>query len=883
MAVSFYPLESSAPAGSDFTRNSTAYFRPNAGTMLTAAGINVPVFEYDAALGGSAYVSEPEAQNLATAPENFVDAAWVHEQAGPDVSVDADIGIAPTEKAKADRLNFLTASSDTGLSQIIAPAGGALMVSLYIQQDSAPHDFRLRRPDTDVGAVDGVATPTWQRVSMLQEVSAALEGVYLRRNAGNGGALRLWGAHAHTPRAAKLLSYHPTIRRGDSFRVPNAALDGAQGTVGFEWQPGFDAASERNEAGWANDPLAESTLMSFHEDGLRLAWASDVADPVEPHLRLYNDGAVVAAFYTRHVLGDRLRVRVHFGGSESRAHLEVNGVLIKASVDWVEFVPPQYTYVGCLPTGGQCYARYRRLSMDTERLTPVERFASLGDDLSIEPYVASSKSWNRRAGELLEPVSKQILVAGVAGDEFADMLARVQDDIVDQGVDTCVILGGHHDLIEDATLVEMQSDAQDIFDALAAAGIRVVVGTITPFKAHADWTAGREAVRVGFNAWLGAGALNVDLLVDTAAVVADGGDPELLAAAYDSGDGLRFNDAGGTAIANAIIGAASPPTGIDNPSFEIPGTSSGLAEGWSFTRVATVEEFAAFDTTSSAVEDFGSEWRLPNTWGPYENEFSLFSFRDESDLESAEFLGLAREDFEFGWDNDAGFIDDLDAVSTQAFSVDTTPAEDVEDYEEEWDNNETSRGALEDFIDSDTDAPFTIVLNSNDQIRVDRLPTGSAVFTATLAAGAYATTAAMAVQLQSAIDAAIAGFGGAPGDIVVEVGPSGYVRIRTVNTDQIRFRELASRSAWASLGFEDHPLADQLWHFRPREGYVLEAAGFDPGDPEDVEDYEEQWRDNEYAIFAFVDITHLVAASFDVGVPELFEDFQEEWTLALTL
>ena len=54
------------------------------------------------------------------------------------------------------------------------------------------------------------------------------------------------------------------------------------------------------------------------------------------------------------------------------------------------------------------------------------------------------------------------------------------------------------------------------------------------------------------------------------------------------------------------------------------------------------------------------------------------------------------------------------------------------------------------------------------------------------------------------------------------------------------------------------------------------VAAFDLIAPEGVEDYEEEWADNEAAVADLTGGT-TVAASFDVGIPQGFEDFEEEW------
>jgi len=53
-------------------------------------------------------------------------------------------------------------------------------------------------------------------------------------------------------------------------------------------------------------------------------------------------------------------------------------------------------------------------------------------------------------------------------------------------------------------------------------------------------------------------------------------------------------------------------------------------------------------------------------------------------------------------------------------------------------------------------------------------------------------------------------------------------------------------------------------------------ASFDAATPEAVEDYEEEWNDNEDAVASLL-LGIIVYANFDVGAPEAFEDYEEEW------
>ena len=867
MAESFYLLADELPPGSLMERNSTGYFVENAGGDLGMVIADVPRFQYLAGLGGTAYLSEPAYTNLFTAPEDFTNGAWVHLQAGGDVTVNANVATAPDGTVTADRLNFIAASADIGLAQSLSPLtnGAKYMTSVYVLKDALPDDVRLKHPVSAADVVNGTALATWQRITRLDTVTGTVSGLYIRRNAGLNGSLFLWGAASYANSAGKIFNYHPSAFVGDSLRVKNIALDGVQGTVGLTFVPKFAASGEIS--------VAETVLMDWARDGLKLTWAGD-ANP--SYLRLYNNGVVVATFATRHAVDDILEIRVHFGGTETRPHLEVNSVLAKANADWVTPIVPPEAFVGCDADGNQCHGLYTELTADTVRRVPVERWGSLGDAISAEPYAAATASWNIRAGLFLSDQSKQILIAGVTGNTLALMATRVQADIIDQGVTTCIVFGGYGDLIADRTLGQMQTSFNTITTALAAAGVRVVVCTILPFGGSPGYSAPREAIRVAFNAWL-SGAANVDSVIDTSTALEDSMAPTQLDALYDSGDHIHPNLAGSELIADTILAVECPPSGVNNPSFERPYQNPGTADGWTMSFTASVEQIAVFDSTTSAVEDFDSEWRLPNTSGLYTNEFSLFSFEDSVHLEAGQFSGLSREDFEFGWDNDAGFYSNFDALTTIAATFDTALVG-YEDFEHEWDSNETALGGFEPFFVSTAVGPFTISASANNTMLIDFAVGGSPSLTATITPGTYATASAMAVRVQAALDAAV----GMECDLVVSVTAAGYIQITATGAySRFRLRTPVSGSAWSTLGFVSHGLTSILYDFRAQESVTLSRATFDTA-LTNQENFENEWRSNELSVFTFI-LVGGGTASFDNPGAQNYDSFEGNWTTTLVL
>ncbi len=538
--VTVHRLRSSLPAGAAFTRAGTAYQTETDGSLSIAA-VDAPRFR------NGVLIERPWA-NMNAVPEAV--GAWSEQQGPGDALVDADAAVAPDGAATADRVNFLAGSSDRGRSdqQVGLANGDKYTTAAYVKADAGATDFRVKNPNSALGVVNGVATANWQRVSREDTVVGTVSGYYLRRNAGDGGSLFAWGGVRYASDFGILYEYHPAGLAAEKLALPNAGIDARQGTLGITWVPNFPATSVVGGA-------AEMVVRDVAGTDFRLAWA---ADDTPGYVRLYNDGVEVARLHTRHAAGDELRLRVHFGGRPTRPHLEVNGWATKASAAWVAPVLGASGTVGSTSVPDlHCPGRYRDGFATRTRHMHRRRWASLGDSISYEPYGSGTASWNRPLGALLEAEDGYVLVAGVLNDTLALMGARVAADVVDQDVETCVVLGGVNDLVAGRTLAQMKGDATAIFAALSAAGVRVVACTVLPFKGHAAWTAGKEAIRVAFNAWLLSRPAGVNLVADTAAALADPLDLESLAAAYDSGDFVHPSDAGGVALVAEVWAVAA--------------------------------------------------------------------------------------------------------------------------------------------------------------------------------------------------------------------------------------------------------------------------------------------------------------------------------------
>lgn len=167
-----------------------------------------------------------------------------------------------------------------------------------------------------------------------------------------------------------------------------------------------------------------------------------------------------------------------------------------------------------------------------------------------------------------------VVNAGISGNLLLNQLPcfgeagvdRFRRDALEQpGVRTVILLEGTNDIWDSeasygcgvtprVTADQLISGYKTLIAAAHARGVRVIGGTIIPFKAvymqPADF-ARAEAIREQVNTWIQTSG-QYDGVIDFARAVADPTDPEQLNPAYNSGDSLHPNDAGYRAMAAAV-------------------------------------------------------------------------------------------------------------------------------------------------------------------------------------------------------------------------------------------------------------------------------------------------------------------------------------------
>ncbi|MGO1052331.1 SGNH/GDSL hydrolase family protein [Crossiella sp. CA198] len=199
---------------------------------------------------------------------------------------------------------------------------------------------------------------------------------------------------------------------------------------------------------------------------------------------------------------------------------------------------------------------------DVEVDAPGGAVVAFGD--SITDGAGSAVGANHRWPDRLAARDRRLGVvnAGISGNKvLVDNpgygpagISRAQRDIANRaGVRTVILLEGTNDIRQDdpPTLAELWQGYQRIVATAHARGIRVLGGTITPFKGSARFTAARESLRQQVNQRIRSGQL-FDGVVDFDAAVRDPADPARLRAESHSGDWLHPSDAGHQALAGAV-------------------------------------------------------------------------------------------------------------------------------------------------------------------------------------------------------------------------------------------------------------------------------------------------------------------------------------------
>ena len=212
-------------------------------------------------------------------------------------------------------------------------------------------------------------------------------------------------------------------------------------------------------------------------------------------------------------------------------------------------------------------------SVQVDRAEPSRLIVAFGDSIT-EGFAASAGAytgWPERLARRLaaDPAMRRYVVvnAGISGNRLLrdgagpNALARLDRDVLAvPGATDLILLEGINDIgwgnakpatDGPVTAADVIAAYRQIIARAHGRSLRVIGGTITPFRGSIYFTPTGEAVRQTVNRWIRtAGAF--DAVVDFEAAVADPRDPTRLDPAKDPGDHLHPNDNGYAAMAAAV-------------------------------------------------------------------------------------------------------------------------------------------------------------------------------------------------------------------------------------------------------------------------------------------------------------------------------------------
>lgn len=206
--------------------------------------------------------------------------------------------------------------------------------------------------------------------------------------------------------------------------------------------------------------------------------------------------------------------------------------------------------------------------------------------------------------------------SGIPGNTTAQMLARIEPDVLALNPSVCIVMGGTNDVAQSVPLATYIDNMTEIMDRLQAAGIRPVVLTIPP-------RALSRSLISQYNAWLTAWCAGRGIpIIDTFTPAFDPATGGIIST-FDS-DGTHFNQSGyrmlGQKVWDAIESlfpnaALAPATANDDASNLIANglfigdeNSDGVADSWSRSGTMTTSLVAG-------ESDVAGNWQVMDATG----------------------------------------------------------------------------------------------------------------------------------------------------------------------------------------------------------------------------------------------------------------------------
>jgi lysophospholipase L1-like esterase len=164
----------------------------------------------------------------------------------------------------------------------------------------------------------------------------------------------------------------------------------------------------------------------------------------------------------------------------------------------------------------------------------------------------------RRTGVVNEGIGGNRWLNDFAGPNAASRLDR--DLLNVPGVTHAIVLEGINDIgfsvspapSQDVSATQIGTAIANAVARVKSRGIKVIVGTLLPYKGADYYSAAGDAKRQALNDWIRGGGSGADAVVDFDRALQNPADPTTLNPAYDSGDHLHPNDTGYGVMAAAV-------------------------------------------------------------------------------------------------------------------------------------------------------------------------------------------------------------------------------------------------------------------------------------------------------------------------------------------
>ena len=236
--------------------------------------------------------------------------------------------------------------------------------------------------------------------------------------------------------------------------------------------------------------------------------------------------------------------------------------------------PGDQTLVGAMTNARSLRGRPLVSDVEVDTPTPMPVIVAFGDSITdgTVSKLDALHSWPEVVATRLQLLParhrKAVFNAGIGGNRVVSngwgpaAVARLDRDVLRvAGVSHLIVLEGINDIGMSGsgpfganptiTSSDIIAGYQQIIARAHARGIKVIGGTLLPFKGAAYYTPAKDQIREEVNRWIRTSRA-FDAVVDMEQVMRDPADPLILRAAYDSGDHLHPSEAGYRAMGAAI-------------------------------------------------------------------------------------------------------------------------------------------------------------------------------------------------------------------------------------------------------------------------------------------------------------------------------------------